>query len=459
MPLTKNQRIPLTISGLSSDGNGVGHYQGQAVFVPATAPEDMLQVRIVKDCKRYAFGIVDEIITPSPNRLALDCKIAGPCGGCCYRHLSYAAECAAKEQVVADAFARIGGFSLDVMPILPSPEVDRYRNKVQFPVSRNDSGHIVTGFYANRSHRVIPCTDCKLQPQILNQIANYLAALFEAHGIAPYDETTHSGLVRHIFLRRGAHSQQIMLCLVCNGNALPKSEIIVAALLEKFPAIATILLNINTDKTNLILGKESITLHGKGYIEDEISGVPVQLGVQSFYQVNTLAAEQLYAVAAEFAALQPTDTLLDLYCGMGTIGLSMAQQCSNVIGVEVVPEAIESAKNNATRMGVAEKTRFLCADAGTAAGQLAAEGLRPDVIVIDPPRKGCDTPTLEALLSMAPRRIVMVSCNPATAARDAKHLAEHGYTLTKIQPGDFFPRTKHVECVCLLEQETENSDV
>lgn len=449
MPLTKNQLIPLTIDSLSSDGNGVGHYKGQAIFVPASAPGDVLQVRIVKDCKHYAFGIIDKILTPSSTRLALDCSMAGPCGGCCYRHLSYATECSAKEQVVADAFARIGGFSLAIAPLLPSPEVDRYRNKVQFPVSANEQGEIITGFYANRSHRVVPCTDCKLQPNILNEIANALVSLCQELGVAPYDEITHQGLVRHIFLRRGAHSQQIMLCIVCNGTTLPHSEAIISTLTTQFPEIETIILNTNTEKTNLILGKQNKTLFGKGYIEDCISGVPVQLCAMSFYQINTLAAEQLYAVAAEYAALTPTDTLLDLYCGMGTIGLSMASQCANLIGVEVIPEAVESAKNNAARMGY-PNARFLCADAGKAAAQLASEGLRPDVIVIDPPRKGCDTPTLEAILTMAPRRIVMVSCNPATAARDAKFLAEHGYALQKIQPADFFPRTKHVECVCLF---------
>ncbi len=452
MPFTKNQIIPLTIDSLSSDGNGVGHADGEAIFVPATAPGDVLRVRIVKDCKRYAFGIVEEILSASPERIALDCKAAIPCGGCCYRHLSYAAECAAKEQVVTDAFARIGGFSNDVLPILPSPEVDRYRNKAQFPVGTSDDGHIITGFYASRSHRVVPCKDCKLQPTLLNQIANYLCALFDAHGVSAYNEITHTGLVRHIFLRRGAHSQEIMVCLVCNGNTLPKSEAMLATLCEKFPDITTVLLNENTAKTNLILGKTNHVLYGKGFIQDTIAGVPVALGPLSFYQVNTLAAEQLYAVAADFAALQPTDTLLDLYCGMGTIGLSMMHQCAQLVGVEVVPEAIESARQNATQMD-ATAARFLCADAGEAATQLAEEGLRPDVIVVDPPRKGCDTPTLDAILTMAPRRIVMVSCNPATAARDAKYLAEHGYALTKIQPGDFFPRTKHVECVCQFVRE------
>lgn len=451
MPLKKNQLIPLTINSLSSDGNGVGHYDGEAIFVPASAPGDQLNVRIVKDCKRYAFGIIDEILSPSVHRIAIDCDIAGPCGGCCTRHLSYQTECQAKEQMVTDAFSRIGGFTLPVLPILPSPEIDRYRNKVQFPVGLQSDGHIATGFFANRSHRVVPCSDCKLQPQQLNAIAQYLTTLFEQYAISPYDEATHQGLVRHIFLRHGVHSKQIMLCIVCNGTTLPQQEKVVSALISKFPAISTIVLNINQEKTNLILGNKTIPLYGKGYIEDTIAGIPVELGPLSFYQVNTLAAEQLYAVAREFAALTPTDTLLDLYCGMGTIGLSMADQCSSLIGVEVVAEAIESAHKNAARMGISS-ARFLCADAGKAATNLAEEGLHPDVIIIDPPRKGCDEPTLQAIVAMVPRRVVMVSCNPATAARDAKYLAEHGYQLTQIQPADFFPRTKHVECACLFER-------
>ncbi len=469
MPLTKNQRIPLTIDSLSSDGNGVGHYEGEAIFVPSTAPGDVLQVRIVKDCKRYAFGIVDEILTPSPSRIALDCKVATPCGGCCTRHLDYSAECRAKEQIVADAFTRIGGFALPVLPLLPSPDVDRYRNKAQFPVGRADDGKIITGFYAGRTHRIVPCADCKLQPTALNEIAQHLCAQFEQYGIAPYDEITGEGLVRHIFLRDGVHSGQIMVCLVCNGTALPHSEEIIAALCAAFPAITTVVLNTNTQNTNVILGRENKVLCGKGYLEDTLAGVPVQIGVFSFYQVNTRGAEQLYACAADFATLQEGDVLLDLYCGMGTIGLSMVDKCKSLIGVEIVAESIESAKKNAARMdelaaahyaktgaaptqNIAEKTRFLCADAGTAAQQLAAEGLRPDVIIVDPPRKGCDAPTLEALIAMSPRRIVMVSCNPATAARDAKYLAEQGYSLEKIQPVDMFARTKHVECVCLFER-------
>ena len=455
MPLQKNQILTLHIERLSSDGSGVAHSaDGEAVFVPGTAPGDEARVRIVKDCGRYAFGILDELLTPSPDRIPVDCPVAGPCGGCSLRHLDYAAELRAKQESVLDAFRRIGGLEVPVLDILPSPEVDRYRNKVQFPVGVDKNGAPCIGFYAGRTHRIVPCPDCKLQPGVLNEIGNALCAFFAQQGIRPYDEQSGKGLVRHIFLRRGAHSGQIMVCLVCTRAKLPHAEQLCTALREQFPAISTILLNVNAKNTNVILGGENHILYGPGYIEDTLCGVPVRLGPLSFYQVNTLAAERLYGVAAQYAQLTPDDTLLDLYCGMGTIGLSMADQCRELIGVEIVPEAIESAKANAARMGetVAAKSRFFCADAGQAATQLAAEGLHPDIVMLDPPRKGCDEATLSAVVRMAPRRVVYVSCNPATAARDAAWLEKNGYHAEKVQPVDLFPRTKHVECVIALSK-------
>ena len=453
MPLQKNQILTLHIERLSSDGSGVAHSaDGEAVFVPGTAPGDEARVRIVKDCGRYAFGILDELLTPSPDRIPVDCPVAGPCGGCSLRHLDYAAELRAKQESVLDAFRRIGGLEVPVLDILPSPDADRYRNKVQFPVGVDKNGAPCIGFYAGRTHRIVPCPDCKLQPGVLNEIGNALCAFFAQQGIRPYDEQSGKGLVRHIFLRRGAHSGQIMVCLVCTRAKLPHAEQLCTALREQFPAISTILLNVNAKNTNVILGGENHILYGPGYIEDTLCGVPVRLGPLSFYQVNTLAAERLYGVAAQYAQLTPYDALLDLYCGMGTIGLSMADQCRELIGVEIVPEAIESAKANAARMGeaVAAKSRFFCADAGQAATQLAAEGLHPDIVMLDPPRKGCDEATLSAVVRMAPRRVVYVSCNPATAARDAAWLEKNGYHAEKVQPVDLFPRTKHVEAVLLL---------
>ena len=455
MPLQKNQILTLRIERLSSDGSGVAHSaDGEAVFVPGTAPGDEARVRIVKDCGRYAFGILDELLTPSPDRIPVDCPVAGPCGGCSLRHLDYAAELRAKQESVLDAFRRIGGLEVPVLDILPSPDVDRYRNKVQFPVGIDKNGVPCIGFYAGRTHRIVPCPDCKLQPSVLNEIGNALCAFFARQGIRPYDEQSGKGLVRHIFLRRGAHSGQIMVCLVCTRAKLPHAEQLCTVLRGQFPAISTILLNVNAKNTNVILGSENHILYGPGYIEDTLCGVPVRLGPLSFYQVNTLAAERLYGVAAQYAQLTPDDTLLDLYCGMGTIGLSMAEQCRELIGVEIVPEAIESAKANAARMGeaVAAKSRFFCADAGQAATQLAAEGLHPDIVMLDPPRKGCDEATLSAVVRMAPRRVVYVSCNPATAARDAAWLERNGYHAEKVQPVDLFPRTKHCETVVLLSK-------
>ena len=453
MPLQKNQLLNLQIERLSNDGSGVAHSEdGEAVFIPGTAPGDTARVRIVKDCGRYAFGILDELLTPSPDRIPVDCPAAGPCGGCSLRHLRYEAELSAKQDNVTDAFRRIGGLEVPILPALASPEVDRYRNKVQFPVGRDKAGKPCIGFYAGRTHRIVPCPDCKLQPSLLNAIGNTLCAFFDAHRIQPYDEESGKGLVRHIFLRRGAHSGQIMVCLVCTRPKIPHSDELVHQLCAQFPEITTILLNVNAKDTNVILGHETLSLYGPGFIEDTLQCVPVRLGPLSFYQVNTLAAEQLYRIAADYAQLTPNDLLLDLYCGMGTIGLSMVDSCRELIGVEIVPEAIDSAKANAARMGdaVAAKSRFFCADAGQAATQLAAEGLHPDVIILDPPRKGCDEATLSAVVKMSPRRVVYVSCNPSTAARDAKWLEAHGYHAEKVQPVDLFPRTKHCEAVLLL---------
>ena len=289
MPLQKNQVLTLQVERLSSDGSGVAHSpEGETVFIPGAAPGDEARVRIVKDCKRYAFGILDEVLTPSPDRIPVDCAVAGPCGGCSLRHLDYAAELRAKQENVADAFARIGGLDVPVLSIVGSPEIDRYRNKVQFPVGTDKAGRPCIGFYAGRTHRIVPCPDCRLQPGVLNEIGNTLCAFFAEKGIHPYNEETGKGLVRHIFLRRGAHSGQIMVCLVCTRAKIPSADELCTRLKEAFPDIVTILLNVNAKNTNVILGSETHTLYGQGYIEDTLCGVPVQLGPLSFYQVTRL---------------------------------------------------------------------------------------------------------------------------------------------------------------------------
>ncbi|MFV0412960.1 MAG: 23S rRNA (uracil(1939)-C(5))-methyltransferase RlmD [Oscillospiraceae bacterium] len=457
MPLQKNQVIPLAITGLSSDGNGVGHADGMAVFVPGSAVGDSLNAKVVKTAKAYAYAKIEQVVTPSPHRQAMDCPIGSVCGGCCFRHITYEAELEAKRLFVEDALRRIGKLQAQVLPTVPSPGQARYRNKVQYPVAAAADGGLVYGFYAGRSHRIVPCNDCLLQPAVLNQIAARAAVLLQQLGATAYNEETRRGLVRHIYLRQGHYSGQVMVCIVATQSRLPGAETFAEALVAEFPCIKTILVNKNPHNTNVILGEKNCLLYGSGFIEDSLCNVPVRLGPFSFSQVNTLGAERLFGLARQFAALAPGETLVDLYCGAGIIGLSMAQEAKTLIGVEIVPEAVENARYAAAKMGLAN-TRFLCEDAGTAAARFAQEGIRPDVITLDPPRKGCDAATLQAVAAMAPRRIGMVSCNPATLARDLAALAESRYYAAKVQPVDMFPRTKHVEtCVLLSHKNPQTS--
>jgi 23S rRNA (uracil1939-C5)-methyltransferase len=455
MPLTKNQIISLPIESLSSDGSGVGRYAGQAVFVPGAAPGDQLRVRIVKPMKTYAFGRVEQVLAPGPGRVAPDCAVYAPCGGCSLRHLSYAAECEAKTGFVRDAFRRIGGLEVPVEAVVPSPQPERYRNKVQLPVGRDAQGRIITGFYAGRTHRIVACGDCKLQPEWMNALAQAACRAMERHNISPYDEETAAGSIRHLYLRQGWHSGQRLLCFVVNGTSFAHQKEICAELQEQF-SLTTVLLNTNTARTNVILGPDTRVLYGPGVIQDTLAGVPLAMGVHEFYQINTPAAELLYGIVNRFSDLRPDDFLLDLYCGMGTIGLSLwlanaktLSEKARLVGVESVPQAVEEAKATAARVG-AKNTAFFCLDAAQAASRFAAEGRRPNVVVLDPPRKGCGEATLTAVAEMVPRTIVMVSCNAATAARDVRWLCEHGYAAQDIQPVDLFPRTRHVETVVQL---------
>jgi 23S rRNA (uracil1939-C5)-methyltransferase len=451
--LSKNDLIPLIISDITTEASGVGRTEeGFAVFVPGAAVGDRLTVRIVKVLKSYAFGIIEEILEPSPDRIPSDCPVSRGCGGCSLRHISYEAECRLKERWVTENFRRIGGIQAEVLPILPSPRRQGYRNKAQYPVRADADGKLVMGFFAKRSHRVVPCVSCRLQPDLFEEILRFLEGFCRRHGVAPYDEARRTGLLRHIYLRMGEATGQVMVCLVVNGGGLPCEEELARELPARFPSVASLILNRNRENTNVILGKDCRTLWGKGYIEDILCGVRVRISPLSFYQVNREGAENLYRTAAEFAELGGDETLLDLYCGAGTIGLSMASRVRRLIGVEAVASAVENARENA-RENKIENARFLCGDAAEAAGTLLREGVSPDIVVMDPPRKGCDASLLDTAASMAPQKIVMISCNSATAARDCAILEQKGYRVKKLRAVDMFPRTAHVECVALLLRE------
>ena len=448
MALRKNELIELHIHGMTAEGNGVGRAEdGMAVFVPKTAVGDIIRCRIVKVEKRLAYGIVDTLLTPSTDRTDdFGCAVYGKCGGCVFRHVTYEAELRYKEQRVKDAFARIAGLSPDFLPIVGSEKANGYRNKAQYPVDGTASAPCI-GFYAPRSHRVIEQRDCALQPLEFRRVLDAVADWMTASGVEPYNEQTKSGLLRHIYLRKGMKTDELMVCLVCTSGKLPKTDKLVNALCE-IPSVTSVCVNINRRDTNVILGDDTFALYGEASITDELCGLRFRLSPRSFYQVNRDQAERLYTIAADAAALKEEDVLLDLYCGTGTIGLSMAKRVKQLIGVEIVAPAVEDARKNAEENGI-ENARFLCADAAKAAAQLEKEGIRPSVIVLDPPRKGCDRALCETVARMAPDRVVYISCDPATLARDCGVFAECGYETVWAHPVYMVPRTAHVECVAL----------
>lgn len=448
--LEKNQIVEATITAMSSDGNGIARVDSFVVFVPYSAVGDRLRLRIVKLQKSFAYGKIEELLSPGPNRMEPGCPVYQKCGGCAFRHISYEQELEHKAQFVADALQRIGGLSVELRPIVGSPLVEGYRNKAQIPFAW-DNGQVAAGFYAKRSHRVIPWAHCALQPELFAPIILYTQAFAQERQIPIYDESSGQGLLRHLYLRYGEVSGQIMVCLVVNGTALPHAQDYVKGLLALCPQVQSVVLNCNRRRDNVILGERCITLYGSDTIEDTLCGLSFRLSPQSFYQVNRQAAQQLYSLAAQLAQLSGEELLVDLYCGAGTIGLSMAQQVRQLIGVEIVPQAVENARENAKNAGV-QNARFICADAGSAAQMLADEGLQPDVIVVDPPRKGCSPEVLSAIQRMAPQRLVMISCNVASLARDCKALEQLGYRAQVAVPVDLFPRTAHVETVCLLSK-------
>ncbi|MBQ4104824.1 MAG: 23S rRNA (uracil(1939)-C(5))-methyltransferase RlmD [Clostridia bacterium] len=450
MELKKNDIINLNIAAMSSEGSGIGRTdEGMAVFVPQTAVGDELRVRILKVKKTLAYGKIEEIISPSQDRIKPRCTVSRLCGGCVYSHITYEAELAVKHKKVADAVSRIGGIEARINPIVGSDTPTRYRNKAQIPVGVDSDGKVAMGFFSRHSHRIVDSTDCELQPEIFLTAASILRDFIEEKNISVYNEETHTGLIRHLYLRYGEACDELMVCVVVNGDGFRCEDEFIDRLVSVLPSIKSIIVNSNTEKTNVILGKKFRTIYGNDYVVDVLCGLEFFISPQSFYQVNRKGAEKLYSIARDYAELQADDVLMDLYCGTGTIGLSMARRCRELIGVEIVPQAIENAKKNAELNNISN-ARFICADASVAADKLRAEGVSPNVIVIDPPRKGCDQTLINTIAQMSPRRVVYVSCDPATLARDLKIFASLGYRTEEVTPVDMFPRTAHIESVAKL---------
>ena len=448
--IKKNDIIPLKIENCTIDGSGIGRYEGMAIFVPASATGDEIDAHILKVKSSYAFGKVEHINKPSNSRIKPECPVFLKCGGCAFGHISYDSETKIKADYVADCLHRIGGLSPEIEPIIPCEKPERYRNKAQYPIEKNED-EIKIGFYGPRSHRVIHCPDCLLQPNEFENILSGVCEYVKKYNISTYNEEEHKGLLRHIYIRKGTKSGEIMVCPVINGNSLPDENEFVNMILSSCSGIKSIVLNSNKEKTNVILGRECRTLWGKDYITDTLCNLKFKISPLSFYQVNRDQAEKLYNKAAEYAELKGNELLLDLYCGTGTIGLSMAHKVKKLIGVEIVPEAIEDAKINAKENGI-DNAEFYCSDAAKMAEKFRNDGVKPNVVILDPPRKGCAKEVLECVADMNPDRIVYISCDPATLARDLKIFASLDYETIKATPVDLFARTGHCETVALMSR-------
>ena len=447
--LEKNQIYEAQIVDYTAEGLGVAKIEGCAVFVPNAIAGEICRIRIEKVGKTWASGKIVEILEKSPHRINRACPVAKLCGGCDFWHMDYAEETRLKAERVRSCLNRIGGESLEEIPILAAPTCRGYRNKAQYPVSQK-KGKAFAGFFKAGTHQVVENDRCLILPEETDRIKGIVIDYVNQTRVSVYDEASHTGLLRHIYVRRGAVSGQILVCLSINGSAIPKPE----RLIEKLKAVSgftTLVLTVNTKKGNAVLGDEFITLYGPGYIEDTLCGLNFRLSPRSFYQVNHHQAQRLYEAAIAQAQISKNDTVLDLYCGVGTITLCLAKAAGKVIGVEVIPQAVEDAKDNAKRNGI-ENAEFFCGDAGEAALALEKNGIKADVAVVDPPRKGLNGDTIEALSRMAPRRIVYVSCDPATLARDVALLKERGYVLKNAMACDLFPRCAHIESIVCLER-------
>lgn len=450
MEIKKNDCFTVSIEDMSEDGSGIGKLDGYIWFIKDAVKGDVVEAKAMKMKKSYGFARLMRVITPSPDRIEPACPVARQCGGCQLQAMSYESQLKFKENKVYNNLRRIGGFTdIPFLPIMGMDEPWRYRNKAQFPFGRNKNGEIVTGFYAGRTHDIIPQEDCLLgveeNKKILESIKEYM---IENH-VAPYEEETHQGLIRHALIRKGFKTGELMVCVIINGKKLPHSEKLVEKLC-RFDGMTSISYSINTDKTNVILGKELVNLYGLGYITDYIGDVKYRISPLSFYQVNPVQTEKLYGTALEYAGLTGGEVVWDLYCGIGTISLFLAQKAKKVYGVEIVPQAIDDARENAKLNGLDNVEFFVGKAEEVLPEQYEKNKVYADVIVVDPPRKGCDEQCLNTIVTMAPKRVVYVSCDSATLARDLKMLCENGYEVEKVRCCDMFGWTTHVETVALL---------
>ena len=449
--LEKNKTYEAVVTDYTAEGQGVARIEGCAVFLPNAIAGEKYIVRIEKVGKTWAAGKIVEILEKSPHRVQRECPISASCGGCDFWQMDYEEETRLKAERVRQCLNRIGGEALTEMPILAAPTVYGYRNKAQYPVA-SQKGRVYAGFFKAGTHQVVENDRCLILPDETEQVRRIVIDYVNHYRVSAYDETARKGLLRHIYVRRGVVSGQILVCLAINGRKIPHPEDLIARL-QAVEGFTTLVLSVNTKDTNTVLGDEEIVLYGQGFIEDTLCGLSFRLSARSFYQINHHQAQRLYDAAIRQAQITKNDTVLDLYCGVGTITLCMAGAAGKVIGVEVVPQAVEDARENAKRNGI-ENAEFFCGDAGAAALELEKQGVKADVVVVDPPRKGLNADTIEALHRFAPRRIVYVSCDPATLARDVALLKERGYQVANATAADLFPRCAHVESVvCLTRKE------
>ena len=451
--LRKNDIITLKITSMTAQGSGVGKTEdGIVVFVPFSAIGDELEVRVLKVKKTYAYGKIERIITPSDSRIENDCEAFGKCGGCTYRHISYNSEKEIKRTRVQDALERIGGLKdIKVNEVVGSDKTDRYRNKAQLPCRNTENG-VEFGYYASHSHRIVPCADCLLQPESFNKVSEITRAFMNETAQSAYDEKTGKGKLRHLYIRYAEKTDELMICYVVNGNGLKQEDKLIKNLKDELPNLKSVIFNSNTENTNVVLGSKNRTAYGKDHIEDILCGKKFKISPLSFYQVNRAQAEKLYTIAKNYADLKGDEVLLDLYCGTGTIGLTMAQSCKKLIGVEIIGDAVNDAYKNAEHNEI-KNAEFICGDAKFAAEKLRADGVKPDVIIVDPPRKGLDSELIGTIVGMKPEKIVYVSCDSETLARDLRLFTEKNYSVKEITPVDLFSRTPHIENVVLMSRQ------